>query len=117
MSYRLEHEQGDELLGPLNEDDVLEADRLPLRLCDYVQLLDQSGGLLLGGSVNQVAGISKLLEDKFQIPLSGYTRILKNLSGLFYRVVGPRECMKGISELLGVKWLKGQGMARQLFGR
>ena len=112
INHRITHHALDDPLMPLNSS----AGQLPLRLADYLVLVDEAGRCIRDEHSGIVLDRALPILTHLNINANGYVPAMKHLSRWFYRVIGHECGYEELAERLSLNWLKGRHRARQLFG-
>lgn len=110
--YRINHHCENEVLMPLNNIHS----QLNMKLSDYLHLVDGTGRCILGNETGHYIREAEPVLIRLNLKPPGFLKIMQGLGRLFSRAVGPPHKLDDLSHTLKLKWMKGQSIARQVFG-
>ena len=112
IQYRINNHRIDEKIRPVNQSDK----QLDLSLSMYLELVDETGRCIRDDKSGYILTKALPILTRLGINPSGYLQTMQDLSGLFCRAVGSVDQLGVLSELINLKWVKGQTIAKWLFG-
>ena len=112
IQYRINHDRIDERIRPLNHSE----NQLDLLLSSYLDLVDETGRCIRDNKSGYILDKALPILARLNIKPPGYMQAIQGMSGLFCRAVGSIDQLGEFSEILNLKWVKGQTIARRLFG-
>ena len=90
---------------------------IPFSLQDYLELVDWTGRIIRQGKRGTIDEDIPAILIRLQIEPEPFVRYMRHESGRFIDVVGTSEKIKELAAKTGCRFIKGIGMARQLFGK
>ena len=112
MNYRIIHHSVDEPMRPINKSES----QLYMMLSDYLTLVDETGRSIHDAKHGYVLEKAKPILARLNINTAGYMQVIDRLSDKFSRGVGSSEQLTNLSEMLRLRWIKGQVLAKHVFG-
>ncbi len=99
----------------LKQTNRLRNNELPLPFSDYLELLDWTGRQLTSKNKGSITSDRSPILNRLKLNHEGWLQSVTKFEGKFFRVAGKLEKLKELGQKLGVKWLKGQNLAVQLY--
>ncbi len=82
---------------------------------DYPALLDWTGRQLKSHKKGIIFPHQSPILSRLKLNQEGWMKSVTGFEGRFLRVAGKLEKVKKMGRKLGVKWMQGQRMAKQLY--
>lgn len=114
--HRIHHTNPEERMGPVSA--CFESGfglPLDLKLSQYVTLVERTGELFKAGAQTSIADTAVPVLRRLNIRTESYSRVIANLSKLFYRAIGNPGQLEEYSQALGQCWVKGRASAAMVF--
>ncbi len=96
--------------------DTYNSTGIPFSLLDYLDLVDWTGRHVRMDKRDAIDDDIPAILTRLQIEPEKFVRYMRHESGRFVDVVGTSEKLKEFATKTGCRFIKGIGMARQLFG-
>jgi len=110
--YRITHHCVKDKIRPLNNNH----NQLNLILSDYLDLVDEAGRCIRDDKFDYIPKKVHPILAGLNIKQPGFIKVLLGMNSLFSRAVGHPDRLDNLSDILQLRWMKGQSMARRVFG-
>lgn len=88
---------------------------LPIVFSDYLELVDWTGRQLISNNKAAISPDHSPILSRLKLNQDGWFKSVTGFESKFFRVAGKLETLQKIGQKFGVKWLKGQSLAIQLY--